>query len=338
MIAYIEGHKGRFGVEPICRELPIAPSTYYAARDRAPSAREVRDAELKPEILKTWKDNYRVYGARKVWKALGRQGVAVGRDRVARLMAALGIAGVVRGKRGRTTKPDPAASRAPDLVGRDFTAARPNETGVADFTQVPTWAGVVYVAFVIDVFSRFVVGWRAATTMRTELVLDALEMAIWQRGGELHGLVAHSDAGSQYTSIRYTERLQEIEAAPSIGSVGDPIDNAVAETTIGLYKTELIRRQGPWHTPDDVELATLSYLDWFNHRRLHSTTLDLPPAEYEAIWAALAPFGADPLGNRPPDGPLRPATDRRGPGHRAINGASGAPGAELFVPEGAGRR
>lgn len=321
MTLFIDRYRERFGVEPICRTLEIAPSTYYAARSRPPSTRALRDEELKPQIKKVHEDNYGVYGARKVWKALGRQGVEVGRDRVARLMAVLGVCGVVRGKARRTTKSDPSAARAPDLVNRDFTALRPNAKWMTDFTYVATWAGTVYVALVIDVFSRMIVGWRMATTMRTELVLDALEMAVWRRGCRLEGLVAHSDAGSQYTSIRYTERLEEIGAAPSIGSVGDPIDNAVAETVIGLYKTELIGRRGPWRTPDDVELATLEYVDWFNHRRLHSSIGDMPPMEFETIWAALGSFAADAIENRPPGGPYSHANDLGGTGHRAIHPA-----------------
>jgi putative transposase len=281
---YIDGHRDRFGVEPICRTLQVAPSSYYAARSRQPSARARSDAELGPKVLKVFNDNYRVYGACKVWRQLHREGVRVGRDRVARLMRSLGIAGVVRGKTRRTTAADPAATRAPDLVQRRFVATRPNQLWVSDFTYVATWSGTVYVAVVIDVFSRLIVGWRAAASMRTELVLDALEMAVWRRASLLDGLICHSDAGSQYTSIRYTERLAEIGAAPSIGSVGDSYDNSLAESTIGLYKTELIRRHGPWRTLEEVELATLAYLDWYNHHRLHGQIGNLPPAELEATY------------------------------------------------------
>lgn len=282
MTAFVDEHRKEFGVEPILDELQIAPSSYYAARSRPLSARTVRDVELKPMINRVWEDNYKVYGARKIWLQLHREGEDVGRDRVARLMRELGIAGVVRGKAKRTTKPDPAAARPADLVDRNFSPDHPNHLWVADFTYVSTWTQTMYVAFVVDCFSRFVVGWRAATSMRTDLVLDALEMAIWRRNTLLGGLVCHSDAGSQYTSIRYTERLAEIGAAPSVGSVGDPVDNAVAESTIGLYKTELIRPWGPWRHPDQVELATFEWVDWFNHRRLHSSADDLPPAELEA--------------------------------------------------------
>ena len=235
-MAYIDSHRERFGVEPILHALEVAPSTYYCAKSRPPSKRSLSDAALKPRILTLWKDNYEVYGVRKVTKALRREGVDVGRDQVGRLMAALGIAGLVRGKAKRTTKADPSAVRAPDLVKRHFTATEPDRLWLSDFTYVPTWSGTVYVAFIIDAFSRAIVGWKAATTMRTDLVLDALEMAIWARGRDLRGLVAHSDAGSQYTALRYTERLAEIGAAPSIGTVGDSYDNALAETVRPLQE------------------------------------------------------------------------------------------------------
>jgi putative transposase len=281
---YIDEHRDRFGVEPICRALQVAPSSYYAAKRRPPSARAVRDTELVPRVLQVFDDNYQVYGVRKLWRQLQRQGERVGRDQVGRLMRTLGIAGVVRGKPRRTTIPDPAAVRAPDLVQRQFTASRPNQLWVGDFTYVAAWSGTVYVALVIDVYSRLIVGWRAATSMRTELVLDALEMAVWRRAEVLDGLICHSDAGSQYTSIRYTDRLAEIGAAPSIGTVGDSYDNSLAESVIGLFKTELIRRRGPWRTVDDVELATLGWVDWYNTRRLHGELGHIPPAEYETAY------------------------------------------------------
>lgn len=265
----------------------IAPSTYFAAKTRPPSARAARDEYLKTEIARVWKENYQVYGAYKVWRELNRQQITVARCTVERLMRQLGLAGVIRGGRRRTTVADPACARPADLVDRDFTAAAPNALWVTDFTYVATWAGTVYVAFVVDAFARKIIGWRAARNMRTELALDALEMALWARGreghGDLDGLVAHSDAGSQYTSIRYTTRLDDASAAPSVGSVGDAYDNALAETTIGLFKTELIHPHGPWHTLDDVELATLTWVDWYNNRRLHSACNDLPPAEFEAL-------------------------------------------------------
>ena len=283
-MAYIDTHRDRFGVEPILHALEVAPSTYYCSKARPPSARSLSDTELKPKIRKVWEDNFSVYGVRKVTKQLRREGVDVGRDQVGRLMAELGIAGVVRGKSKRTTKADPSAVRAPDLVKRHFTATEPNRLWVSDFTYVPAWSGTVYVAFIVDVFSRAIVGWKVATTMRTDLVLDALEMAIWRRDTVLKGLVAHSDAGSQYTAIRYTERLAEIGAAPSIGTVGDSYDNALAETVNGLYKNELIHRQGPWRNVDDIELATAAWVHWWNTARLHGACGDIPPAEFEAAW------------------------------------------------------
>jgi putative transposase len=241
----------------------------------------IRHEDMKPKIMKAWTDNYKVYGIHKIWKQLARQGDPIGRDQVAHLMKDLGIEGIRRGKKHRTTTSDPKADRAPDLVDRQFTAARPNQLWVADFTYVPTWSGMVYVAFVIDVFSRMIVGWRVSNSMTTDLVLDTLEMAIWRRN-DIEGVICHSDAGSQYTSIRYTERLDEVSAAPSIGSVGDSYDNAMAETTIGLFKTELIWPQGPWRNADHVELSTLPYVDWFNNTRLHTEIGDIPPAELEA--------------------------------------------------------
>jgi putative transposase len=286
----------RWGVEPICAVLsehgtPIAPSTYYDARRRRPTADELRDEQLKVEIERVWKQNYRVYGARKVWLQLNREGIPVARCTVERLMRDLGLEGARRGRRHRTTIPDAAAARAADLVQRRFTPHRPDRLWVTDFTYVATWSGTVYVAFVIDAYSRRILGWRAARSMKTPLVLDALEMALWTRGrdstigsGEDVGLVVHSDAGSQFTSIAFTERLAQAGAAPSVGSVGDAFDNALAETQIGLFKTEVIHRCGPWRGLDDVELAVLEWVDWHNHRRLHSACHDLTPVEYEQIY------------------------------------------------------
>jgi putative transposase len=284
MIAYIDHHKDRYGVEPICRVLPIAPSTYHAASCRPASARAVRDAELKAEIARVHAEHFGVYGARKVWRQLHREGIVVARCTVERLMGELGLEGVRRGKPRRTTTPDAGAPRPADLVDRDFSAQRPNQLWVADLTYVATWSGFVYVAFVIDAFSRFLVGWQASRSLRTDLALDALEMAIWQRRSGLDGLVHHSDRGSQYLAIRYTERLAEAGAACSVGSRGDSYDNALAETIIGLYKTELIRRRGPWNGIDDVEYTTLEWVDWFNHRRLLEPIGYVPPAEYEAAF------------------------------------------------------
>ena len=276
------------GSTPICKMLDVATSSYYSARSRPPSARAIRDAVMMPILLALWQANYSVYGAHKLWKAAGRAGHDIGRDQVARLMRELGIRGVKRSRRVRTTRPVEGAERPPDLVERDFTADRPNQLWVTDLTYVPTWSGVAYVCFIIDAFSRRIVGWRVASHMRTEMVLDALEMARWARGAELEGLVAHSDAGSQYTSIRYGERLAEIGAQPSIGSVGDSYDNALAESVNSLYKTELIRGpdQGPWRTVEDVELATLGWVHWWNTERLHGYLDDRPPIEAETAYHA----------------------------------------------------
>jgi putative transposase len=292
-VRFITGHRARFGVEPICRVLsghgcPIAPSTYYDAANRPPSARAVRDEQLNAAITRVYQDNFGVYGARKVWLALNREGIAVARCTVERLMRELGLAGARRGKKVRTTVPGPAAARPADLVKRRFSPPAPDRLWVADFTYVPTWAGMVYVAFVIDAYSRRILGWRAAASMRTALVLDALEQALWARRrdghGSLAGLVHHTDAGSQYTSIAFTERLAAAGAQPSVGTVGDAYDNALAESVIGLYKTELIKPGGPWRTADQVELATLGYVDWFNHRRPFETCGDIPPAELETAY------------------------------------------------------
>jgi putative transposase len=284
MIAYIHEHKDRFGVEPICQVLPIAPSTYYQHSGRPPSARALRDAKLKAEIARVHAENFGVYGARKVWRQLHREGITVARCTVERLMGELHLEGARRGKTRRTTTPDAATVRPADLVERDFSASRPNQLWVADLTYVATWSGFVYVALVVDAFSRFLVGWQASRSLRTDLALDALEMAVWQRHGDLEGLVHHSDRGSQYLSIRYTERLAEAGAACSVGSRGDSYDNALAETIIGLYKTELIGRRGPWKGLDEVEYATLEWVDWFNHRRLLEPIGSVPPAEFEAAF------------------------------------------------------
>jgi putative transposase len=294
----VPGWDGReFGVEPICRVLTehgcqIAPSSYWAARKRPACARVVRDAELVTQIRRVHEENYGVYGVRKVWRQLNREGIAVARCTVERLMRAEGLAGVVRGASKRTTRPDPAAARPEDLVERQFAAQRPNQLWVVDFTYVATWSGFCYVAFCVDVYARVITGWRASRSMSTDLVLDALEMGIWHRhrqGRTITGLVHHSDAGSQYTSIRYTERLAEAGATPSIGSVGDSYDNALAESIIGLYKTELIRRCGPWRNLDEVEIATLEWIDWFNNRRLFEAIGHIPPAEAEAIYYLTEP-------------------------------------------------
>ncbi len=282
MSRFIDEHRDRFGVEPICTMLQVAPSTYYAAKRRPPSARALSDAALKPELSRIHEDNFGVYGARKLWRQLLREGIGAGRDRVARLMRELGIAGVVRGKPKRTTIPAAVAERPGDLVERRFRAVAPNRLWVADLTYVRTWSGFCYVAFVIDAYSRRIVGWRVSTSLRTDLALDALEMAIWaRRTDDLGGLVHHSDRGVQYLAIRYTERLAEAGAVGSVGSKGDSYDNALAETVNGLYKAELIWQRGPWRTAEDVELATLAWVDWWNHRRLHGACGDVPPVEFE---------------------------------------------------------
>jgi putative transposase len=284
-VKFVNVERKRFGVEPICRTLEIAPSTFYGAIARPCSERRRRDAELKADIGRVHKDNFGVYGARKLWRQLNREGIAVGRDRVGRLMRALHLEGVRRGKRKRTTFPAEVGERPADLVAREFKAEAPNRLWVADLTYVSTWSGFVYVALVVDVFSRYIVGWRVSASLHAELALDALEMAIWSRRTQtLAGLVHHSDRGVQYLAIRYTERLGEIGAVRSVGSRGDSYDNALAESVHGLYKTELIHRRGPWRSLDQVELATAEWVDWYNWRRLHGALDDIPPAEFEALY------------------------------------------------------
>jgi len=266
----------------------IAPSAYYAALTRPPSPRAVRDEELKKMVAKIYGENYSVYGTRKVWWQLRRDGVPVGRGRVERLMREMGLAGVVRGRTVRTTVQDKDGIRAADLVKRRFVAGAPNRLWVADFTYVNTWAGTVYVAFAIDVFSRRIVGWRARMSKETDLVLDAIDMGLRQRqyrpGPDGDKLVHHSDAGSQYTSFRFTQHLVDAGIDASIGTVGDALDNALAESTIGLYKTELIKRLGPWHNIQEVDVATAAWVDWYNNRRLHGACGGRPPVEFEALY------------------------------------------------------
>jgi putative transposase len=288
IVDFIEENRDEFGVEPICSDLQVAPSTYYAARKRPPSARALRDAYLIPILVGLWTSNFKVYGVRKLWKAAGRAGHDLGRDQVARLMGQAGIEGLVRGKKRKTTRPDTGATRHPDLVKRVFSAERPNALWVSDLTYVATWSGFAYVYFITDAYSRMIVGWRVASHMRTDMVLDALEMARWRRDATLEGLISHTDAGSQFTSIRYGEKLAELGAVPSIGSVGDAYDNALAESLNSAYKSELIRGpgQGPWKTVEDLELATLSWVHWFNTERLHEYLGYVPPAEFEAAYAA----------------------------------------------------
>ena len=287
MSQYIEANRATFGVEPICQVLAVAPSSYYAAKSRPPSARALRDQELKLDIARIHAANFGVYGVRKLWWALRRQGTLTGRDHVGRLMTALGLAGVVRGRTIRTTHPAPVAERPADLVQRIFSAAAPNRLWLAELTYVWTVRGFCYTAFIVDAFSRRIVGWRVASTLRTDLALDALEMAIWARGQSLPGLVHHSDRGVQYLAIRYTERLADAEAVGSVGSKGDSYDNALAESVNALYKSELINRRGPWRSVEQVELATFEWVDWWNRERLHGACGRIPPAEFEAAYAQL---------------------------------------------------
>jgi putative transposase len=287
----------RWGVEPICavlteHGLQVAPSTYYEHLGRSPSTRQRRDEYLLTEIRRVHAANFGVYGARKVWLTLNREGTPVARCTVERLMRTNGLRGAVRGKVRRTTIPDVTAERARDLVNRDFAPTAPDRLWVADMTYVSTWSGWVYVAFVVDAYARRILGWRCGTTMSTQLVLDALEQAVWTRqrdGADLSDLVAHTDRGSQYVSIRYTERLAQAGITASVGTVGDSYDNALAETINGLYKTELVKPRGPWRTVDAVEYATAEYVEWFNHRRLYEYCGDIPPAEREALYYAQVP-------------------------------------------------
>jgi transposase InsO family protein len=292
MIAFIDAHRDAYRVEPICRVLPIAPSTYFAhvtkrADPTKASARARRDGELCPEIRRVFDENFAVYGVRKVWRQLGRENVTVARCTVARLMRQMGLQGVVRGKAARTTISDRATPCPADRVNRQFQAPRPNALWLSDFTYVATWQGFVYVAFVIDAYARRIVGWRVSRTAHAGFVLDALEQALHDRrpveGG---GLIHHSDRGVQYVSFKYTERLVAAGIEPSVGSVGDSYDNALAETINGLYKTEVIRRRGPWRNLEAVEFATLEWVDWFNHRRLLEPIGNIPPAEAEARYYA----------------------------------------------------
>jgi transposase InsO family protein len=291
MIAFIGDHRDTYGVEPICRVLPIAPSTYHAhVAGRADPARRSprahRDAALMAQIRRVHETNFGVYGVRKVWRQLGREGVAVARCTVERLMRRMGLRGVVRGKEVKTTVADKATPCPTDEVNRQFRAPRPNMLWVSDFTYVATWQGFVYAAFVVDVFARRIVGWRVSRTAHAGFVLDALEQALHDRRPVRGGLTHHSDKGSQYVSIRYTERLLEAGIEPSVGSVGDSYDNALAETVIGLFKTEVIRRRGPWRNMEAVEFATLEWVDWYNTRRLLEPIGNMPPAEAEARYYA----------------------------------------------------
>jgi len=287
MVAFIDDYREVYGVEPICRVIPIASSTYYAhkARQRDPSLRSdraKRDERLRKEVKRVWEENYSVYGVRKVWREMKRENSDVARCTVARLMREMGIQGVVRGKTIQTTEPGDEEERPLDLVEREFNVEAPNRLWVADLTYVSTWRGFVYVAFIIDTFARRIVGWRVLNTLRSEIALDALEQAIYERDtAESEQLIHHSDRGVQYLSIKYSERLTDEGLEPSVGSNGDSYDNALAESVIGLYKTEVIRQRGPWKGLEDVEMATLEWVWWFNHHRLLEPIGYIPPAEYE---------------------------------------------------------
>jgi putative transposase len=293
MIAFIDDHREAYGVEPICRVLPIAPSTYHGrvAQRRNPSLlceRAKRDRDLKPEIARVFAENFAVYGVRKVWRQMLREGFSIARCTVERLMRETGLQGVIRGKPVRTTISDKATPCPLDHVNRQFDAPAPNMLWVSDFTYVATWAGFVYVAFVIDTYARRIVGWRASRTAHASFVLDALEQALHdRRPAHRGGLVHHSDRGSQYVSIKYTERLADAGIEPSVGSVGDSYDNALAETINGLYKAEVIHRRGPWRSFEAVEFATLEWVDWFNHRRILEPIGNIPPAEAEERYYAM---------------------------------------------------
>jgi putative transposase len=291
MVGFIDDHRGQYGVEPICAVLPIAPSTYFRVRalrvdPTRRSARAQRDEALRLEIQRVWDAHHQVYGPRKGWRQLQREGHRVARCTVRRLMRAMALAGAVRGRAWTTTtQADGGVTRPPVLVDRQFTATRPTQRWVSDFTDVATWGGFVYVAFVIDVFARRIVGWRVSASLRTDFVLDALEQAIYaRRGTATADLIHHSDRGTQYLSMRYTDRLAEAGIAPSVGSRGDSYDNALAESVIGLFKTAVIRRCGPWRSLEVVEFATLDWVDWFNTRRLLEPLGYMPPAEYEARY------------------------------------------------------
>ena len=289
MMSFIDAHRGRYGVGPLCAQVPIAPSTYYAhkAREAEPErvpARVRRDGWLSGEIRRVYDEHFQVYGVRKVWRQLRREGVAVARCTVARLMRRMGLQGAVRGRRVKTTRAVVHGERPDDRVNREFQVSRPNALWVSDLTYVATWRGFAYTAFVIDAYARRIVGWRVSNSLHTDLALDALEQALHERRAPREGLIHHSDRGVQYLSLRYTERLAQRGIAPSVGSVGDSYDNALAESIIGLYKTELIARRGPWRHCEAVELATLQWVHWYNHRRLFGPLGHVPPAAFEAHY------------------------------------------------------
>jgi transposase InsO family protein len=288
MVVFIDKYRRSYGVEPICAVLPIAPSTYYRSKDleRHPEKRSYRVRRyesLEPEVSRVWEENQSVYGARKVWKQLNRESIPVGRWSVETVMRKLGLEGVRRGRRCRTTIPGDLTDKPLDLVNREFVSSQPNQLWVADITYIATWSGFVYVAFITDVYSRYIVGWRVLKSMKTDLVLDALEQAMWARG-KPKDVIHHSDRGSQYLSIRYSNRLTEAGFNASVGSVGDSYDNAMAESINALYKAEVIYKDGPWRGLEEVERATLTWVDWFNNRRILEPIGDIPPAEYELLY------------------------------------------------------
>lgn len=302
MVAFVDAHRGVHGVESICKLVPIAPSTYYEYKARIEDperlpARAKRDVSLKKDIQRVWEQNFRVYGVRKVWRQLKREKIAAARCTVGRLMSEMGLKGAIRGRKYKTTMPEEAATRPLDLVVRNFKATRPNQLWVADLTYVATWRGFVFVAFVIDVYARRIVGWRASNSLRSDLALDALEQAIYDRApSEADHLIHHSDRGVQYLSIRYTERLGEAGIDASVGSKGDSYDNALAESVIGLFKTEVILGRGPWRGLEDVEFATLEWVAWYNTHRLLEPIGYLPPAEYEEAFKVTQETPVTPAG------------------------------------------
>lgn len=284
-MTFINEHRFTYGVEPICEVIGFAPRTYYDAIKRPLSARAINDVLIGADITRVFEENRRVYGVRKVWKQLQRENIDVGRDQVARLMKKMGLEGAKRGHKWKTTTQDETLVAPDDHVDRKFVATRPNQLWVADFTYCSTWQGMTYVAFVIDVYSRCIVGWSIAKHMKTEMVLDALEMALFLREHD-ENTIHHSDRGSQYLSIKYSERLADEEIVASVGTTGDSYDNALAESTIGLFKWELFEKHKPWKTIKDLELATMEWVYWFNTKRLHTSIGDIPPAEFEAIYNA----------------------------------------------------
>jgi transposase InsO family protein len=292
-VAFVDAYRDRWPVAAMCKAIGLAERTYYARKSRPASARQLADEVLKVDIARVFDANWRCYGARRIWLALRREDIGVARCAVERVMAHMGIRGVQRGKKRYTTTPDLTAARPPDLVDRRFVADRPDELWLADITYASTWEGWLYVSFILDCYSRMIVGWQIATHLRTDLVLDALEMAIFRRDVTA-GLIHHSDAGGQYTSIRYSDRLTEAGIAASIGSVADSYDNAMAEALNGTYKAEMVRLHGPWRTRAELETATINWIYWYNEKRLHGQIGDIPPAELEAMWYANARATTEP--------------------------------------------